>query len=417
VTDDTHVFSNNDQTVARVFALVAGVRPGSSVAMCIDGKTMVCTRMQALFKQQPPDACERSVYEIVMSHAITAERTSAGGFDRCIQMLLEKQNFVRCGETAGTQIKSTCDTLEGLKPYQASADDLSRVVKTYSGLSHRGYIPSIVSRALELSGFAGRIIIEKSVSSTPSVELVRGYTFELQQLLPIDVSIVSPRVFCIDGYVEEVSEIHHLLEAAASAKEPCVVFLRGASEDVKHTLKVNYDRGSLRVIPIGVRYDLEGMNTLVDLATVCGCDLVSSLKGDMISSIKFSDAPRVDVVHINKNRVVIVNASTHAGVLAHVSRLRQRRAEENAQIEDMCLLLDKRIKSLSPNHVTIRLPNDRDFVESSQAIDYVLRAVRSMVDYGVVGDEKRLYATEIAASVQSDRCLQVLKSLGCFLRC
>lgn len=270
----------------------------------------------------------------------------------------------------------------------------------------------MLQRALELAGHGGRVILEKTHSSTPSVELVRGYTFDLEAILPLDASFVRPRAFCIDGFVEEVSEIHHLLEAAAEAREPCVLFVRGISDDVKHTLKTNYDRGSLRVLPLGAKFDLEGMNTLVDLAIVTGADLVSSLKGDLISSIKFHEAPYVDQVTVFKGRCIVANAPTHANVAAHVANLRTRRQEE--KIEDKGWLLDKRIKSLSPNHVIIRLPGDKDFVTSSQAIDNALRAIKSAVDFGVTetGD---LVATEMAARVHADRCVRTLLDLGACL--
>src|SRR5690606_22334012 len=133
---------------------------------------------------------------------------------------------------------------------------------------------------------------------------------------------------------------------------------RGVSEDVKHTLKVNYDRGSLRVVPIGVRFDLDGMNTLVDLATVSGCDLTSSLKGDLISTIKFNELPRVEQVTLFKGRTVVTDSRSRMLVKNHVANLRKRRDEE--KIDDVARLLDKRIKSLSPNHVIVRLPDDKD---------------------------------------------------------
>jgi len=270
----------------------------------------------------------------------------------------------------------------------------------------------MLQQALKLAGWGGRVIIEKTQAREPSVELVRGYTFDLRAILPLDVSFVHARAVCIDGYVEEVSEIHHLLEAAAEAKEPVVLFVRGMSDDVKHTLKVNYDRGSLRVLPMAVPFDLEGMNTLNDLSVVCGCDLVSSLKGDLISSIRLHTAPYVDQVSVWRGRCVVANTSTHAHVAAHVAELRRRREEE--KVDDKGKLFDKRIKSLSPNHVVIRLPDDKDYVTRSQAMDNALRAVKSAVDFGVTA-EGDLAATEMASRVHADRCVKTLLELGAHL--
>jgi chaperonin GroEL (HSP60 family) len=154
------------------------------------------------------------------------------------------------------------------------------------------------------------------------------------------------------------------------------------------------------------------MNTLNDLSVVCGCDLASSLKGDLISSIKFHEAPYVDQVTVFKGRTVVANTPTHGHVAAHLANLRSRR--ENEQVDDKGKLFDKRIKSLSPNHVIIRLPDDKDFVTRSQAIDNALRAVKSAVDFGITetGD---LVATELASRVHADRCVKTLLEMGAYL--
>lgn len=376
----------------------------NKVIVRVAGKPAIHTRLQSLFNIRFGNTLDQSLYELIMIHATAAERLGPGGFTRCIELLLEKSE-----QTSGSNPQ---EKLNVAFPTVPTSSDVARLVELHGSTGGKR-TTAMLTEALKLAGFGGRIIIEKTSSSVPSVELVRGYTFELMQLLPIDVNFIKPRVVCIDGYIEDVAEIHHLLEAASSAKEPCMLFLRGMSEDVKHTLKVNYDRGSLRIIPVGVRFDLDGMNTLVDIAVTANSDVVSSLKGDLISNIKFHELPYVDQCTVYKGRVVVTNTSSHKAVGNHVSQLRKRRAEE--RVEDVGTLLDKRIKSLSPNHVIIRLPDDKDFVTNSQAIDYALRAVRSMVDYGVTstGD---LVTTEIAARVHANRCLATLTSVGAFVK-
>jgi len=366
-------------------------------------KLLVHTHMQVVFNTKHASGLDKAIHETLMTHALSAEKLGPGGFDRTIELVLEKL-WAHDGRHLGPRPTEVL-------PQAASAHDVERIVRVHT--SRAGpRTAAMLQRALGLAGYGGRIIIEKTQSFVPSVELVRGYTFDMKPILPIDASFVRPRVFCIDGHVEEVSEVHHLLTAAAEAKEPCVLFLRGMSDDVKHTLKVNYDRGSLRVLPMSAPFDLEGMNTLVDLSVVCGCDLVSSLKGQLISAIKFHEAPCVDQVTVFRGRVVVTNAQTHNEVAVHVNTLRKRRNDE--QLDDKGKLLDKRVKSLSPNHVVIRLPDDKDYVTQSQAIDNALRAVKSAVDFGVT-DTGDPMATEIAARVHADRCVKTLLQLGAHL--
>lgn len=361
-------------------------------------KPLVHTSMQVVFNAKPTCEAERLLHEIIMMHALSAEKLGPGGFDRCVDMVL-----------AALDGKHVAQPNELAEPRVASISDINALVASYSQrASFR--VTAMIQTALELSGYAGHIVVEKTQSHVSSLELVRGYSFELEQLLPINVSLVSPRTFCIDGFIEQVSEIHHLLEASAEAREPCVLFVRGASDDVKHTLKVNYDRGSLRVLPVGVKFDLDGMNTLADLSVVSGSDLVTSLKGDLISSIKFNEAPRVDRVSVNKNRIIVENSSSYVHVAAHVRNLRERRELET--IDDKGKLLDKRIRSLTPNQVVVRLPDDRDYVVSTQAIDYALRAVKAAINYGVTADTRTLVSSELAARVHAQRCVQTLVELG-----
>lgn len=376
-------------------------RDGNKFVVSVSGRPAIHTKIQSLFNLKFNSEIDRSLYELMMTHATAAEKLGPGGFNRSLELLLEKLDDNECGNQHA----------KNERPRVATSNDVTLIVEKYAS---RGGVrtSSMVRRAIELAGFGGRIIIEKTSSSMPSVELVRGYTFELQQLLPVDVSFIRPRIVCIDGYIEDVSEVHHLLTAAGSAKEPCMLFIRGASDDVKHTLKVNYDRGSLRVVPIGVRFDLEGMNTLIDISIVTGSDLVSSLKGDLISNIKFDQLPCADQVTAFRDRVVITNTSTHKRVGEHVAQIRTRREEE--ENDDKSRLFDMRVKSLSPNHVVIRLPDDKDFVTNSQSIDCALRAVKSIVDYGVTEDGSPI-TTELAAQVHVDRCMKTLANVGALL--
>lgn len=375
-------------------------RSVETVVARVRGKPVIHTQMQALFNARFSHPLDRTLYEMVMLHATAAEKLGPGGFTRCVTLLLEKLT-----------------SLERSKPYVVSGAilptvptrlDLQRTIERHAGRGGAKLV-AMLQQAVELTGFGGKIIIEKTSSTVPSVELVRGYTFDLKQLLPIDVSFVRPRIVCIDGYVESVSEVHHLLEGAAEAKEPCMLFLRGMADEVKHTLKVNYDRGSLRVVPISVQFDLEGMNTLADISVVSGCDLISSLKGDLISSVQFTALSKVDQCTAFRGRVVITNTVTHRAVNDHVSQLKKRREEEH--VDDVARLLDKRIRSLSPNHVILRLPDNKDFVTHSQAVDYSLRAVRSMIDHGVTSDGDPV-ATELAAQTYAQRCFVSLANLG-----
>lgn len=394
---------------ARLHDIVRNVT--DRVLVATRSSVLVHTRLQALFNLRFSDPTRRAVHEVIMTHAHAAERLGPGAFDICVERLLEKLSGQRMGFNHVIDDVTTSDIL-GAGTIPASWDDVRWLLEEHlTGLEPA--VKQMLLQALSLAGFAGRIIVEKS-RSVPSVELVRGYTFEHLPVWPLSTRYESPRVVCIDGYVESVSELHHLLEAAAVTKDQVVVFLRGMSDDVKHTLKVNNDRGSLCVVPIVVQFDLQGINSLNDVSIACGANLVSSTKGDLISSIDLLSAPRVGSIMVHGDKVVITNVASARAVTAHVGELRRRREDE--QLADVGRLLDLRIRSLSPNHVIVRFVDDSSFVRSAQAVDYALRAVRSLVDHGMVPGRRSLVSTVLAAETYSSRCVLSLMSMGAQVR-
>lgn len=374
---------------------------------------VVHTKLQAVFNLKFAKKIEQSIHEIIVNHALNAEKLGPGGFDKCLKMTLENvfstklitnhqllESLSECHEKSRVAIHANHPTLQ----------DIDWLVECYTE-GKDDFVKKMISEAIMFAGFGGKISVEKSTNDHASVELIRGYVFEHDPIWNLNIKFDKPRIACIDGFVETVSEVNCLLEEASTAKEPLVLVTRGLADDVKQTLRVNYDRGTLRVIPVIVKYDLEGINTLNDIAACVGTDVLNTHKGEMINSMRFHQCKRVDSVILQGQKFTIVNASTKKNVEKHVAFLRKKREE---QIEDVSCLIDKRIKCLSPNHVVIRLPDDRSYVIRSQTIDYVLRAIKTLIQYGTIfiNGEKMLTSTAIGAITHSDRCCETLKSIG-----
>jgi hypothetical protein len=366
----------------------------------------VYTKFQVLFNLKSSNPLEARIIEIILGHAMAAEKLGPGAFDETIKQILNK--FCRLSETLS-------ETAYSPIPYPASLADVKELVyKKVKDVDES--LMHMLDEALALAGFGGRIVIEKSNTNTSSVELSRGYSFDVTPGWSLSSKLLNAKSFVIDGYIESVSEVHHVLEACSEAKEPAVIFARGFSNDVLHTLRINYDRGTLKLIPIIVRFDLEGINMVNDITAVTGCDMVSCNKGDLISSIKYETAPVIQSIIVYPNKVVIQNEKTSQAVASQINFLRKKRNEATV-VEDVGKLYDKRIRSLSPNHVIIRIPETKDFVRYSQTIDSALRTIKSAVDHGLIRQEGTLlpYSSKIAASVHSMRCHETLTGIGAVL--
>lgn len=375
-------------------------------------KFIVATRLQAIFEQKYDNHIDQSIHDLIVLHSLAAELMGPGGFDACIKKLLElfSDTTKRCHHISTLDYIGDIVGAGALVPLKNDLDDV--ITKYMKGTDKRTMM--MLSKAIDMAGFGGRIIVEKT-SSRPSVELINGYTFKASPMWPINIRLKFPRIICVDGFIETVSEIHHLLEEISETKESVLLFVRGMSDDVLSTLKINYDRGSLKVIPVIVRFDIEGINTMNDVAVATGSDLITSNKGDLISSIRLNLLSRISEAIVHPDKVLIVSATSRNVIDQHVKMLRNKRLEEKN--DDIATLYDNRIKSLSPNHVIIRLFDDKNYIVHAQSIDYTLRAIKSLVDHGIVviNGERMLTITMIAAYVHSSRCLSELNSLGSIL--
>lgn len=366
----------------------------------------VQTLLQTLFALRFSDPAASAVYETILAFGLSAEQQVPGSFYTYIETLLQRFNHPLDGELQNV-FEHHPRAARSLETRPAMASDLIACIDTVPP----GLNQDMLRHALDLVGFGGKIVVEKT-ESTPSVELTNGFTYSLKPRFPVKlVGLVEPRILCIDGYVETVGEIHRLLETSSMDRASVIVFLRGLSDDVLNTLRVNYDRGSLRVIPVVVPFDLEGINTLVDIATACGTDVVSSNKGQLISNLSLDDAVTIPKASVFPDRIVLINPASVASTKRLVRQLRSRRSETSE--EDVHKLLDMRIRALSPNQVVIRLFDDEKYVLNSYWIDLALRRMRSMITHGIPTEDDLAF---VVGQSESAKCVRYLRNLGAIIR-
>lgn len=334
------------------------------------------TRFQFIFSFQTKNKIQKSLLEMMINYALLSEKTIPNTFDTTIQNIAE--NYRKFDHKNGL---INCENNSEMVCRPPTKEDIIKHVVDPIKLRDR-VCGSIFESSILLSGFGGKIFVEKSSAQVNSIELVSGFSFPVTNDWDIITKFKNSRVICIDGYIESVSEIHHLLEGCSSSKESLVLVSRGFSNDVLHTLRVNWDRGSLKVFPAIVPFDLEGINQINDIAIVTGGDLVSSSKGDLISSIKIHNYPQVDEINIFPGKIIILSKKSKERINSHVEHLKRKR-DDKSDIEDISRLIDKRIKSLTPSQVIIKLIDDKNFIKRSQLIDIGLRHISSIMKTGV----------------------------------
>jgi hypothetical protein len=366
-----------------------------SVLKSEKGKILLKTDIQTCVNYKFDNDIKRSIHKILMDHCFYAERLSPGGFQKT---LLNVMSLVNGIENHSSEVQIFHPRLNDLEVL------IENTVREKS-------ISKLVIEAIRLAGFGGKVSIEKSVNSSTSIELIEGYMFKHNPVGLKPVKLTKPKVVCVDGYIESVSEVNMLFEGAVETKHQLVLISRGMHDDVVNTIKVNRDRGTMFVYPIIINFDLDGINTLVDISTVVGTNPASCHLGELISSIKISNASDIDEAIIIGNTITFKNSRTRNNVNVHVRNLLEKSNTLNIDIES---LITSRIKSLTGSNVVIRLPDDSNYVLKSQAIDNVLRSIKSILDYGILikNEEIDLYGTSKSSLELSNKFFKQIMNIG-----
>lgn len=229
---------------------------------------------------------------------------------------------------------------------------------------------------VDLAG-ASRYLVERAPARFDSVEFVDNYEFN-HVSKPVDGAVImdDARVLIADGYVENESEVRKLLEWCGREKERLLLCCRGFSDDVVHTLAVNRARGTLSAYALVFPFDENDANTLVDIATILGSDVVSSLKGQLISTVDPAAMPRAKHARLRGSTLEINDPQARGRTERLAANLREKL--ETAELETRSPL-EKRLKRLTGTTMVVRLRDGVDHALRCERWDLALRTVRAAV--------------------------------------
>jgi len=275
--------------------------------------------------------------------------------------------------------------------YPATEKDINYLV---DNISTDHLVSETIKQATKLSGIEGNIVVEDYNGSNIVVELQFGYNFKVNPFKGFIPSFGSwirsnAKILLVDGLIEKVSEMDNILRKSFDTKLPLIMVAQGFSEEVIATLHANNTRGGFDIMPIRLEQSLDTLNMLNDIAAVSGCDVVSSLKGEMITFVDYDSLPTIEKATLTNGVLTIENNKTRNRVLSHLAYLNQRRKEqaENTTVSDLADLTTKRIQNLLAHIVKINVPNGmaRQYKAS---LDNAIRACRTAYTYGYCSPSK-----------------------------
>lgn len=352
--------------------LTSAMDDGSKVARMPDGSLSLVTDPYAFLKPlQQTGSIDAVIRSIIIKACERAEGIAPGS----------TRHLLRCLDLEQGTLKELLRSLPTLSR-PASMVTLRQVLSALVP-----DVTELLMETLELAGSECKIFVEPSQTGVTVVEKVLGYSFTGMPDANIYKSgkwtATGAKCLIIDGIVEKVSEIDSLLRRCSETKGPMVIFARGFSGDVLTTLRVNHARKTLNVMPVLVEFDIDSVNVLLDIAAVVGCDIVSSLKGELISMVKYDDIPVIKSITCVNRNITIINDSTSDRVRVQLQNLIQKRAAET--LPGVRQILDKRIRSLSSSSVVIRVTDSGSTGSRIMSeIDVGLKAVRAALSHGVL---------------------------------
>lgn len=304
----------------------------------------------------------------------------------------KKENITYSGLVEDNQIEGQKYLLEILKVCKpASALEIENLIDS---ITQDKIISSIVKEATNLAGIEGNIVVEEHELPNTIIDLQFGYNFKINPFKGFMPSFgtwtrSNLKILLVDGLVDKVSELDKILSKSFETKIPLLIIAQGFSEEIIATLHSNNTRGNFDIMPVRLEQSLEALNLLNDMAVVSGCDIVSSLKGEMLTFVNYDSLPTVEKISLTNDVITIHNNKTRSNVLGHLQYLQDRRKsqEENTSISDLSDLTTKRIQNLLAHIVKISIAK-KDANKFKGKIDNAIRACRSIYTYGFCQPEK-----------------------------
>lgn len=322
---------------------------------------------------------------IIESAAIQAEKSAAGAgelflkmFSRFfpVEVMREKSGLFPDPEWEKIADKVQKFSIPGRK------SDLVRIFQD-SGQCHRDVLAEVFQKIKA----GDKILVRKTASSKTQIQREVGYTFEG---LNIDPRFLSRghwsrrgvKVILIDGVIENITEIHALLEDLSSKKTPCVIFCIDSLPDVSETLVKNFLMGNLDVILVKIPVDEFHINTSVDLGIILGLEPISAQLGETISLGVKRQKNTADRIVISKNQVNIENVSTRESVNSHARELRKR-ISDNIELS---LILEPRLKSLNSSaiRVDVGIEDQKKDPNIVEKLDRTFRSLPKILRMGFI---------------------------------
>jgi hypothetical protein len=212
-----------------------------------------------------------------------------------------------------------------------------------------------------------------------------------------NVALFDYNFIIIDGVIDSIGEIHHLLQKAYENKESYVIFCLGINDEVKNTIIKNNKLNNFKVYPIDITFDEYALNIMNDIALIHNSSIVSSALGQTISQEVRNKLKKGKKIIIKSNSFLIEPVCDAKDLLSHQKYLKKKLEKTNQFNRKY---IEKRMKTMSTDKIKIYLPErlneDNIFIRELRYFLFFLENIRkTMLKIKKFNDKKFYYVPAV----------------------
>lgn len=330
---------------------------------------------------------DKIIIPIIEVNAIDCEKHAPGSGKLFLDLVVnDLENSIRKNlifNLEDSRLKNVLEEVDKMTTGLCHQDDYFRFIDENVNFVSR----DIINRAIDLYRMGDHIVVEKNMVRATIIDKKLGYVFDN---ITVHSGFCHPQgwkrnnvnVLIVDGIIESVGEIHHLLEKAHETQESYLIICSGILPEPLSVIQTNFSRKTIDVVVGTVNSNEFSIQTMVDIGTCCLVEPISALKGDTISRSSMKEMVKVERIEVFPNKIIINNPKAKEATDSLLIDV-IKRSEENTDVE---YLYQKRVKSLISSTIKVSIgrddvDRDRNIVED---VDLFFRTTPMVLKWGFV---------------------------------
>lgn len=357
---------------------------------------------------------KETLKNIIFNAAYDCERFIGGSGDTYFLIL---EHFLRLPKEKRIETVQTYLSRSGVllgKKRKITKRDVNRVTKYMDSYSR-----DLINKSLNMCTPKTVINLEKSNmiddrlikkdSLYFNIKPIPGFLTE--KWIREDVNLLL-----VDGVIDKVTEIHHMLTQAAISKEPYLLITKGYSREVLHTLGDNVAKGIVDIVPIDLGKTMDYHHFMKDLSRLYDIEYASAEFGDVISVFIRRGLPKIPKAIVSNTLELFINDYEQLHSLrSEVFELMSMNL--GFEVDD---LIKKRLNYLTSDKLIISIGKDSAINNPViiEELDIFIRRFISLTRDGVVytkipwiSNKNKIYSS-VEISFILDRILSVIKTIN-----